>query len=476
MSATLKIGSENCDIKDDVSSSDAPVLFKTHTDEIPAVISKDRLVTFSKESENITIEVDNRPNHSEEAPLSQTNLLLASTLVCDAKNGRLSNFIPSDQCVRLYLIYHHWGLSYMLYFFIILHHAIAICEDPAVEGYHLPYWVTMCVEFACILFYLFRLLHCASFLPAETFCRDKKNILVIAAIILTAIDMSCYIGLVNSGYAYIAYRWSRPLRPLFIVNFSESKQVRRAFRNIRKTLPDILNVLVLFFLSISLFSLMAQKLFQKRNLKYPDGKPYFNNYFDIYFQLYVLVTTANNPDIMMPAYDSNRWFAVFFIAYLIICLYIFMNIFLAVVYNNYRKHLKNEVRKLVYMKRKSLAKAFDLLKVKKDGVFVIDFKRFNVLLKMIPPARSPMMVNILWYVLDTDGDNAVEKVDFLQLADLLNVTVSEVTDRRSIFDLITPSCFHSKFSMSLRQLVAHTSKYVNVFVFLFLFSPYSLQI
>ncbi|KAF8784303.1 Two pore calcium channel protein 1 like protein [Argiope bruennichi] len=415
------------EVKDilDASVQDSPRSFETMTDEIPTITTKDRPVIFSKESENVTIQLDNLPPNSEETPLPQTNLLLAATLVRDAKNGRLSNFIPSDQCVRLYLIYHHWGLSYMLYFFIVLHHVIAVCEDPAVNGYLLPYWVTMSVEFACILFYLFRLLHCASFLPPETFCRDKKNILVLASIILTAIDMSCYIGL-----------------------------VRRAFRNIRKTLPDILNVLILFFLSISLFSLMAQKLFQKRDLKYPDGKPYFTNYLDIYFQLYVLVTTANNPDIMMPAYDSNRWFAIFFIAYLIICLYIFMNIFLAVVYNNYRKHLKNEVRKLVYMKRKSLAKAFDLLKVKKDGEFIIDFKRFNVLLKMIPPARSTMMVNILWYVLDTNGDNAVGKVDFLQLADLLNVTVTEVKDRRSIFDRIAPVCFHSKFSISLRQLVA----------------------
>lgn len=455
--AELQISNTN----EDASNNDTPGSFKTLGDEIPTVVTKDRLVTFSKESDNVTIELDNHPDQSEESPLSQTNLLLAATLVCDAKNGRLSNFIPSDQCVRLYLIYHHWGLSYMLYFFIILHHAVAICEDPAVEGYHLPYWVTMCVEFACVLFYLFRLFHCASFLPVETFCRDKKNIMVLVAITLTAIDMSCYIGLVNAGYANIAYRWSRPLRPLFMVNFSESKQIRRAFRNIRKTLPDILNVLILFFLSISLFSLMAQKLFQKRSLKYPDGKPYFNNYLDIYFQLYVLVTTANNPDVMMPAYDSNRWFALFFIAYLIICLYIFMNIFLAVVYNNYRKHLKNEVRKLVYMKRKSLAKAFDLLKIKKHGMFVIDFKRFNVLLKMIPPTRSPMLVNILWYVLDTDGDNVVGKVDFLQLADLLNVTVTEVKDRRSIFDRITPECFHSKFSMSLRLLVAH--KYFRYF-------------
>ncbi|GFT64455.1 two pore calcium channel protein 1 [Nephila pilipes] len=463
MSENAKAEPVNSITKEDAAINDSAISFKPLRDEIPTVVTKDQptVVTFSKESDNVTIALDNLQDQSEQSPLSQTDLLLAATLVSDAKHGRLSNFIPSEQCVKLYIIYHHWGLSYMLYFFIVLHHAVAICEDPAVEGYHLPYWVTMCIEFACVLFYLFRLFHCASFLPVEIFCRDKKNIIVLIAIILTAIDMSCYIGLVNSGYENFAIRWSRILRPLFMVNFSESKQVRRAFRNIRKTLPDILNVLILFFLSISLFSLMAQKLFQKRELKYPDGKPYFSNYLDIYFQLYVLVTTANNPDVMMPAYDSNRWFALFFIAYLIICLYIFMNIFLAVVYNNYRKHLKNEVRKLVYMKRKSLAKAFDLLKVKKNGTYVIDFKRFNVLLKMIPPIRSPMMVNILWYVLDTDGDNVVEKVDFLQLADLLNVTVTEVKDRRSIFVRITPECFHSKFSMSLRQLVAH--KYFRYF-------------
>ena len=47
-----------------------------------------------------------------------------------------------------------------------------------------------------------------------------------------------------------------------IINFPESRQVRRAFRNTRNTLPDILNVLVLLIASIALFSLMAVKLFK----------------------------------------------------------------------------------------------------------------------------------------------------------------------------------------------------------------------
>ena len=46
----------------------------------------------------------------------------------------------------------------------------------------------------------------------------------------------------------------------------------------------------------------------------------------------------------MPAYELNWWYSLYFIAYIIINTYIFMSVFLAVVYNNYRKHLK--VRRL----------------------------------------------------------------------------------------------------------------------------------
>lgn len=42
----------------------------------------------------------------------------------------------------------------------------------------------------------------------------------------------------------------------------------------------------------------------------------------------------------MPAFDFSSWYALFFIAFVIINTYIFMSLFLAVVYNNYKKHLK----------------------------------------------------------------------------------------------------------------------------------------
>lgn len=39
-------------------------------------------------------------------------------------------------------------------------------------------------------------------------------------------------------------------------------------------------------------------VFLDRELKSAAGAPYFNTYVDIIFDLYVLVTTANSPDVM----------------------------------------------------------------------------------------------------------------------------------------------------------------------------------
>ena len=39
-----------------------------------------------------------------------------------------------------------------------------------------------------------------------------------------------------------------------------------------------------------------------------NGEPYFPTFVESYWELYVLATTANSPDIMMPAYEANPWY------------------------------------------------------------------------------------------------------------------------------------------------------------------------
>ena len=49
---------------------------------------------------------------------------------------------------------------------------------------------------------------------------------------------------------------------------------------------------------------------------------YFNTISASFLQMFILLTTANYPDIMMPVYRCSNWSVLFFAAFLILGLYI----------------------------------------------------------------------------------------------------------------------------------------------------------
>lgn len=57
----------------------------------------------------------------------------------------------------------------------------------------------------------------------------------------------------------------------------------------------------------------------------------------------ILLTTANFPDVMLPAYNAHRVYSLYFIGYLIIGLYFLQNILLAIVFDNYKKRITERV-------------------------------------------------------------------------------------------------------------------------------------
>uniref|UniRef100_A0A3Q4MHC0 Two pore segment channel 3 n=1 Tax=Neolamprologus brichardi TaxID=32507 RepID=A0A3Q4MHC0_NEOBR len=332
---------------------------------------------------------------------------LAAIYVSDAQYNRNVYFDTSPQAVRLYMLYNHWALKVLLYFFMLVNLSLAIFEDPAV--YALPIWLTL-------------------------------------------VDMIIYGALKAANYYGV--RWSRVLRPLLLVNVTEGRQLRRAFRSIRNALPQIFYVFLLFMFSILIFALMALKLLGK-GLTNINGTPYFTSYLEIMFDLYVLVTTANSPDVM-PAYNANFFFAVFFIVYILINTYIFMSVFLAVVYNNYKKYLKEEVRQLVRAKRHKMVRAFGVLQEQREegGEPVVTQASWNQLVRLVQPNLSNAHRELLWSVSDDKNQGAI-KVAFVQLADLLNIEIITIKSRPHPLQSLCPSLYQSAPSKLLCKLVQH---------------------
>ena len=60
-----------------------------------------------------------------------------------------------------------------------------------------------------------------------------------------------------------------------------------------------------------------------------EGEAYFRDLPTATWSLVVLTTTSNFPDIMIPAYNHSRWACVYFVTFLLLSLFLLMNLLLA---------------------------------------------------------------------------------------------------------------------------------------------------
>ena len=61
--------------------------------------------------------------------------------------------------------------------------------------------------------------------------------------------------------------------------------------------------------------------------------------------MFVLLTTSNFPDVMLPSYGQSRRYAIFFITYLVIGLFMLLNMLLAIFYSNYQERVDASIDK-----------------------------------------------------------------------------------------------------------------------------------
>jgi len=156
-----------------------------------------------------------------------------------------------------------------------------------------------------------------------------------------------------SGLAGSRCRFSRVLRPLVIV--CRFDNVRRVLRNILRCIPKVSTVAVLLCAHLIIFAFIGNTFLRHFNddewgkvhcevLPYnfsatpaagcPRGsqvrEDYFGSFSESLVQLFICLTTANFPDIMMPyirtTAERSRFNAFFFVLFLMIGLYFLLNL------------------------------------------------------------------------------------------------------------------------------------------------------
>jgi len=115
---------------------------------------------------------------------------------------------------------------------------------------------------------------------------------------------------------------------IVLLNMRSLRQFgKRYLQVIRASTPMFIAIVIYIFY----FSWLGNRLFAGTI----EGVENFGTLWDSFFYMFVLMTTANYPDVMLPSYNQNRLCVFFFTTYLIIGLYILMSLLLTIFYANY---------------------------------------------------------------------------------------------------------------------------------------------
>jgi len=111
------------------------------------------------------------------------------------------------------------------------------------------------------------------------------------------------------------------------------ESLRNSLATVLADLKASLGAILIIFSFVIWFSFTGMFLFEGTL----EGISLFGNLSMSYYNMLILLTTANYPDVMLPAYNVARINCMFFMIFLLAGLYFLLNVLLAIVFDNFKK-------------------------------------------------------------------------------------------------------------------------------------------
>lgn len=292
----------------------------------------------------------------------------AVVFIEDAIKYRSINHRVDAGSLRLYRWYYsgiiQWGLGLTIAAVLLLAFAerpssFSISSDPRHRS---PAWQPPCgltesIEMICLIILSVDVAVKSYLIGWEEFRKSKWLIGYTVVILISVMDWVLSVSMVCDE----KLRVRRLLRPFFLLQ--NSSLMKKTLKCIKRTLPEIASVILLLALHLCLFTMIGMLLFAKNEDPKKNGEweLHFRNLPSSLTSLLVLLTTANNPDVMIPAYSLNRCYAIFFVAFSVIGTYCLMNLLTAIIYNQFRGYLLMSVQTSFLRRRLGIRAAFQVL-------------------------------------------------------------------------------------------------------------------
>eukprot|EP01060_Flectonema_neradi_P031515 TRINITY_DN4805_c0_g1_i1.p1 TRINITY_DN4805_c0_g1~~TRINITY_DN4805_c0_g1_i1.p1 ORF type:complete len:1083 (+),score=99.79 TRINITY_DN4805_c0_g1_i1:618-3866(+) len=261
-------------------------------------------------------------------------------------------------------------------------------------------------------------------LGSKYFIRWPARVVHTGVVLISIIDL-----LINVFGSASDFRLSPYFRMAFVALYSP--QLRRELKFLTKTLPELFKVLLLLTCYCVAFAWFGVVLFPNDG---EEGRLYFHEFGSALWNLAILLTTNNFPDVMMPAYAETRLYFFFFLVFTIGGIYFFINLLTGVVYNAYQDAKRQDVEDMIRHREEGIDAAFNCCAVSRDPATGERYISSSVLEELCQALNKNFHVRyiaqpefaIIFGLLDRDGDHSVSRKEFKRFPVLLNCEFNRV--------------------------------------------------
>ncbi|XP_043295539.1 two pore calcium channel protein 1 isoform X1 [Cervus canadensis] len=307
---------------------------------------------------------------------------------------------------------------------------LSLCEAPAVPALRLGIYVHATLELFALVVVVFELCMKLRWLGLHTFIRHRRTMVKTSVLVVQFVEAIVVLVRQTSHM-----RVTRALRCIFLVDCRYCGGVRRNLRQMFQSLPPFMDILMLLLFFMIIFAILGFYLFSPN-----PSDPYFSTLENSIVSLFVLLTTANFPDVMMPSYSQNPWSCIFFIVYLSIELYFIMNLLLAVVFDTFNDVEKRKFKSLLLHKRTAIQHAYRLL-VSQRRPAGISYRQFEGLMRFYKPRMSAGERYLTFKALNQSNTPLLSLEDFNDIYEVAALKWKAKRNREHWFDELPRTAF-----------------------------------
>lgn len=320
-------------------------------------------------------------------------ILQSSVFIDDALNYRTIHHKINKRALQVYRVYHSGLVKWLAGLCIVTIMVLAFFEYPSSLSVSADYryrnhtrllaesppcGATESIEGACLLLFMAESAVQVYLIGWKRLPKKPWLVLYIATVLFSLVDLAVSLAFLCDADSYgFTLRLRRFCRPLFLL--ISSSIMKKFAKSIKDTLPQMCAVLFLLFLHLFTFSMIGTVLFSSHSnitnassmdpesqTAYDDfvaaeSNTYFHTLWSSLINLLVTMTTANHPDIMMPLYQYNRFFALFFMVFLVIGNFIIFNLLTAVIYNQFKNQWVTSMQNSLFRQIVAIRAAFVVL-------------------------------------------------------------------------------------------------------------------